>query len=232
MPRRTPLVTQHLENISRKVLEEHQQIVREYVRHRQGVYALFRRGKLYYVGLASNLISRLGHHLKDRHQDSWDRFSVYLTIEDSHLRELEALILRVANPPGNKQKGKFAKSEDMRRRFRRDLQQSMRSSLDELLGGEPKKEKPKKKPVIRDGRVPVLARYIQKGFTIKGRHKGKTIWAGVRDSGLIWLDKRHFNSPSDAGAHAVKRPTCNGWVFWKYQRSPGDWVELDALRKK
>ena len=49
MSKRTPLVCQHLENVSRTVWEEHQDIVREYVRHRQGVYALYRRGKLYYV---------------------------------------------------------------------------------------------------------------------------------------------------------------------------------------
>jgi hypothetical protein len=90
MPRRTPLVCQHLENVSRDVLEEYQDIVRQYVRHQQGVYALFRRGKIYYVGLASNLRTRLGHHLKDRHHDSWDRFSVYITIGDSHMRELES----------------------------------------------------------------------------------------------------------------------------------------------
>lgn len=232
MARRTPLVTQHLENISRRVLEEHQQIVREYVRHRQGIYALFRRGKLYYVGLASNLIARLGHHLKDRHHESWDRFSVYLTIEDSHLRELEALILRVANPPGNKQKGKFAKSEDMLRRIRRNLHATMRSSLDELIDGKKAKKAPAKKVVARDGKMPILAPYIEKSFRIRGTHKGKTIWAHVRKSGLIYFDKKHFNSPSDAAAHAVKRSTCNGWTFWKYQRSPGDWVNLDILRKK
>jgi hypothetical protein len=78
MPKRTPLVCQHLENVSREVLEQHQDIVRQYVRHRQGVYALYRRGRLYYVGLASNLRTRLAHHLKDRHHGSWDRFSVYL----------------------------------------------------------------------------------------------------------------------------------------------------------
>jgi hypothetical protein len=89
MPKRKPLVCQHLENVSRDVLEQNQEMVRQYVRHRQGVYALYRRGKIYYVGLAGNLRGRLAHHLKDRHQDSWDRFSVYITIGDSHLRELE-----------------------------------------------------------------------------------------------------------------------------------------------
>jgi len=59
MTRRAQLICQHLENISRKALEEHQAIIRAYVRGRQGVYALYRRGKLYYVGLATNLRNRL-----------------------------------------------------------------------------------------------------------------------------------------------------------------------------
>jgi len=39
-------------------------------------YALYRRGKLYYVGPRLKPADRLGHHLKDRHSQSWDRFSV------------------------------------------------------------------------------------------------------------------------------------------------------------
>lgn len=106
MAERSSLVCQHLENISRDALEQYQDIIRQYVRNRQGVYALYSRGKLYYVGLARNLRMRLAHHLRDRHGESWDRFSVYLTIGDSHLRELESLILRIVKPKGNKQKGK------------------------------------------------------------------------------------------------------------------------------
>ena len=65
MAKRIPLVCQHLENISREAFEKYQDIVRRHVRRRQGVYALYRRGKLYYIGLASNLRSRLAHHLRD-----------------------------------------------------------------------------------------------------------------------------------------------------------------------
>jgi hypothetical protein len=52
MPKRLPLVSQHLENISREALEKYQDIVRRYVRRRQGVYALYRRNKIYYIGVA------------------------------------------------------------------------------------------------------------------------------------------------------------------------------------
>jgi len=76
MGKKVALVSQHLESISREALEKYQDIVRRYVRRRQGVYALYRRNKLYYIGLASNLRSRLAHHLRDHHKESWDRFSV------------------------------------------------------------------------------------------------------------------------------------------------------------
>ena len=58
------LVCQHLERVSRKALEEYQRLIQNYVRRRRGIYALYRGDRLYYVGLASNLGSRLKHHLR------------------------------------------------------------------------------------------------------------------------------------------------------------------------
>jgi hypothetical protein len=52
MAKRTPLVCQQLENISREALGKYQDIIRQYVRRRHGVYALYRRGELQYAGLA------------------------------------------------------------------------------------------------------------------------------------------------------------------------------------
>jgi hypothetical protein len=95
MAKQKPLVSQLLENIAGAALDRYQRLIREYVRKRHGVYALYRRDKLYYVGLASNLRNRLKQHLKDKHRGKWDRFSVYLTIGDSHLKELESLVLRI-----------------------------------------------------------------------------------------------------------------------------------------
>jgi len=70
-------VTQHLENISREALEQFQPVIFEFIRGRRGVYALYRRGKPYYVGLASNLTSRLRTHLRDKHGVSAERRSPY-----------------------------------------------------------------------------------------------------------------------------------------------------------
>jgi len=231
MARQSPLVCQHLENISRLVLDKYQHIIRQYVRNRHGVYALYRRGKLYYVGLASNLRLRLGHHLKDRHSQSWDRFSVYLTIGDSHLRELESLLLRIAMPKGNKQKGKFAKSDDLRPRLRHDAKRSWQLEMQDLLGlSVPRRPAPKLAPATT-GRTPILAAYIDGPLRLRARCKGKTLHATVARAGTIRFNGKVYTSPSLAGAAARKYRTCNGWTFWQYERAPGDWVPLDELRK-
>ncbi len=229
MTKRTPLVCQQLENISREALGKYQNIIRQYVRRRHGVYALYRRGKLQYVGLASNLRSRLSSHLRDRHQDSWDRFSVYLTIGDTHLKELEALILRIVKPAGNKVKGKFAKCEDIRKKFARDVRQRQRNELKSLLGKGSVEEKSREK--AQGSRKSVMANYVKSPIKLQAVFKGKILWARVRRDGLIRLRKKVYSSPSLAAAAACKRRTCNGWTFWQYERAPGDWVSLNELRK-
>ena len=232
MKRRTQLVCQHLENISRQALERHQDIIGQYARGRQGIYALYRRGKLYYVGLATNLRNRLKQHLKDRHGGSWDQFSVYLTVGDNHLRELEALMLRTVKPSGNKQKGKFAKSEDLRRRFRRDIKKCVLSEMVGLFGFSRKEKKPETHvEEEHDGRTPALAEYISTPMLLRARFKGEILTARVRRDGTVRFDGKVYTSPSMAAALACKRRTCNGWTFWQYERAPGDWVAIDKLRR-
>lgn len=46
MPKVRSLVHQYLENISRAALEGYQDIIRDYVRGKPGICALYRRGKL------------------------------------------------------------------------------------------------------------------------------------------------------------------------------------------
>jgi hypothetical protein len=118
-PKSKNLVCQYLENVSRKVLEEYGSIIKKYVGNRHGVYALYSKHNLFYVGQASSFRARLAHHLKDRHANTWDNFSIYLTVGDNHLRELETLLLRIAMPDGNRQKGKFRYADDLAKIFPR-----------------------------------------------------------------------------------------------------------------
>ena len=213
------LVCQHLENISRDALGKHQKMIKEYVRRRNGVYALYRKERLYYVGLAKNLRSRLKSHLHDRHGSSWDRFSVYLTIGEQHLRELESLILRIVQPKGNKQKGKFPKSEDIRRRFARDVKDRLNYEVALLFGDKPKKS-------VSQGREAKLPR-----MKLRAWFKGKKLRAQLLKGGRVRFGGKVYESLSTAAAKACKRRTCNGWTFWKYLRAPGDWATVDHLRK-
>ena len=82
-----------------------------------------------------------------------------------------------------------------------------------------------------EGRTPVLAEYVAKGFTIRRKYKGKMVKARVRKNGSISYKGKVYTSPSVAAAAACKRRTCNGWTFWLYERAPGDWVKLKELRK-
>lgn len=230
MARQAQLVSQHLENISLEALSKYQDVIRSYVRGRQGIYALYRKNELYYVGLASNLRSRLKHHLRDRHKKLWDRFSVYLTIGDSHLKELESLILRTVKPSGNHQSGKFIKSENLRGKLSRDLRARQGQEINWVIGRTtspvPKRRQQK---VVRSG-APILSPYVSQSTKLRASFRGALVKARVRRNGLIRYKNKDYNSPSHAASAVVKR-SCNGWTFWKYERAPGDWVFLNELRR-
>jgi hypothetical protein len=220
------LVTQHLENISRKALEQYEEIIRKYVRRRQGIYALYRNGKLYYVGLASNLRRRLARHLRDRHSETWDRFSIYLTIGDRHLKELESLVLRISPPKGNLTKGKFARSIDLRRQFNKDITRYQKTERESIFGRVLKQIRAKGSSQTRSG----LAKYVTSSFKIRFTYKGKAYYGRVRSDGRIRYKGKLFRSPSAAAVEVRRKPT-DGWFAWHYERAPGDWVPLDELRR-
>ena len=228
-----PLVCQYFENISRTAFGKYQALLRAYVRNRHGVYALYKNGRLYYVGLASNLRGRLQTHLRGPHGDSWDRFSVYLTIGDSHIRELESLILRIVSPRGNKQTGKFVSADDLRGRFIGDVRKLHKQELHDLIGWElVSKQKDDRRPTtqIPVGRQAVLSPFVSKEFELRGSFRGKPLRARVLKNGVIRFQGKTFTSPSVA-ANTICGFRCNGWLFWRYERAPGDWVLLNTMRQ-
>jgi hypothetical protein len=230
MSKKAQLVSQHLENVSRKALEDHQDIIHRYVRHRQGIYVLYRKGKLHYVGLATDLRNRLRQHLSDRLGQSWDRFSIYFTIGDAHLREIESIILRATNPPANKQKGAFLKSEDVKPQFRRDIKKSVINEVEGLFDS-PGRTDILIRPLQSKDNRPILAHYKKFPSYLRASYKGRAIFASVRKDGKIRFAGKNFDSPSSAAMAACRRASCNGWTFWQYERAPGDWIYLDNLRK-
>jgi hypothetical protein len=237
MPNSTPIVSQHLENISRTMLEEFQDLIRDSLRGRHGIYALYKGDKLYYVGLASNLRARLKQHLRNKHGENWDRFSVYLTIDDKAIKELETLLLRILKKSdGNRLGGRFVRSQNLAQQLKRNIQEHNRAQLSDLLGsarpikpgqpGRPGESSTKN----HNGARPLLSQYFNKRVVLRARYKQREYVARVQLDGTIRYAGKTYKSPSAAAA-AVRGQASTGWHFWRYRRARGDWVRLETLRR-
>jgi hypothetical protein len=224
--KKSQLVCQYVENLSRTMLEQYQGLIRKHVRGRSGVYALYRKGKLYYVGLASSLLGRLNSHLRDHHAGTWDHFSVYLTIGTQYMKEIESVLIRIACPPGNKKKGKFSRCDNLLRTLKAEYRRRRKEEEKLLFDGYSRR----RRVAAEVGESYPLAAFMPAVKKLKARVKGKVLRAWVRRDGQIRFGGRLYSSPSSAAAAASGLRTRNGWSFWTYERAPGDWVPLRALR--
>ncbi|MBT3192989.1 MAG: GIY-YIG nuclease family protein [Verrucomicrobia bacterium] len=102
-----PLVLGYLEKISSKAFADYPKQITDLIGKKHGIYALYKNDRLYYVGLATNLKRRIKQHRIDKHAGKWNRFSLYLVRKQEHIKELESLILRIADPTGNATSGRL-----------------------------------------------------------------------------------------------------------------------------
>jgi hypothetical protein len=222
------LVVQHLEGVSWRVMQEYPEIVRDLIREQSGIYALYNRDSLYYVGLASNLMARLKQHLRDRHERKWDRFSVYLTVHDEHMKELESLILRIVSPSGNLIRGGFTASESLNPTLRRSMVERDKDRRARLLGGKTAVRRLKTKTSRHKG-IKGLEGLQDRRLKLRAHYKGYEYTASLRRDGTISYAGDVFSSPTGAAKAIVKR-NVSGWKFWKYRDQSGEWVPLSDLR--
>ena len=238
------LVLGHLERISSAVFDKYKQVITEMVGGRNGIYALYRNDRLYYVGLATDLKGRVNHHLKDRHKGKWTHFSLYLVRSEKHMKDLESLCLRIADPTGNKVVGKLAGAKNLQKAFKKKLLEKARAEVEAMMGGKttptpkkktksPKMVKASKKAAAtrRAKRTKIPLAGILKDKTLRATYKGATYRAWVKISGRIRLklDGKTYDSPSAAGAAVRDGKSTNGWVFWTYKNDKGDWVKINTL---
>lgn len=218
-----------LEGISWRVLDAYPEIVSDLIRRRTGVYALYKHQRLYYVGLASNLMGRIKHHLRDRHLGLWDRFSVYITQRDEHVKQLESLLLRIAKPSGNRVKGGFGGPANLYRRLNRAMSATDADRRATMLGGHAARQRRRAKTADARGTL-VLVGLIERRLQLRARHKGKTYRATLRRDGYISYGGKLYDSPSAAAKRILKRPA-NGWHFWRYKEAARNWPRLSTLRR-
>ena len=101
--------------------------LRELMRGYSGLYVLYKREQLYYIGLARDLFWRLHTHTRDKHRNHWDRFSMYRIARVRYLKDIESLLLRVAKPPGNSVTGNFHRDADVTKVLRKIQRQQTRT---------------------------------------------------------------------------------------------------------
>lgn len=223
------LVREYLERVGGDVLEsDHfRSIVAGMIKGHAGVYALYKNERLYYVGLATNLMGRVKHHLKDRHAGKWNRFSVYLTTAGDHIKPIESLLLRIIDPQGNRVKGRLPGAHDLKRDLNRKVSEHQADERARLLGGAFAQNRRRKKAASGKGTL-VLAGSVERRLVLRADYKGERYLASLRKDGYISYKRTLFESPS-AAAKAIVGRAANGWQFWSYKSANG-WVALSDLR--
>jgi hypothetical protein len=231
MPKKQPAILEaFLEDIAGDVLQTYPGFIEASIKGRSGLYVLRKGTSLYYVGLASNLKARLTQHLKDRHERRWDRFSVYLTARSdaAHIRELEALLLRIVRPKGNRVTGRLRAASNLWKALAEHMKAEDEHRRAVILGGVAQRRLRRKTTSNGKG-AKALQRIVTRSTLLKAVHLGVEYRATLRPDGHLWIGNELFGSPT-AAARACAGRTINGWVFWKV-RDRGTWVSLGKLRR-
>lgn len=227
------LVKGNLERISSKVFDFYHDEITELFGRQHGVYALYKKDRLYYVGLAKNLKGRVKHHLRDRHAKKWDYFSLYLIRNVNYLRELESLLVHISEPKGNIARGRFARSENLLKVLDSMMEQRDRRRREEMISGSKRQGLAQKRRSHKRARgkskTPVLQGLLPGGTELRKTFQGKTYKAKVARDGRVVVKGSSFNSPSHGAWAITHRPT-NGWNFWHFKDKNGTWKKLDDLR--
>ncbi len=230
-----PIITGYLEKVSAKIFDDYSSVITNMVKGHQGVYSLYKKDKLYYIGLASNLKNRIKFHLRDKHQGKWTHFSLYIIRKENHIKELESLVLRIAYPKGNRQKGKLAGSKNIRPLLKKKLNAEWKRKRGEILDTK-KPAKLKKKTKRKVTKTPKSDRPL-KGFfpggkVIYGTYKGKEYKAWVNHLGRIRFNSKRYDTPTAACKAIIRKGAVNGWWFWKYKDKSGELRKIADLRTK
>lgn len=220
------LITESLENVSRKLFKDHMGVITEVIGDSSGIYALYDENELYYVGRAKDLKRRVKQHLQDRHDSQWTHLSLFLVKRDEHIGDIESLLIRIAAPVGNRVKPKGrGDSKALLRLIRSRIKQKHKKELAELLPGRKRKQASESEKPEDNKRIE-LKNLVKRRTPIYRMYKGKEFKAVLTPAGGISFKGRVYPSPTAAALAIVNRKTVNGWRFWRIRNTNGEWVSL------
>ena len=159
------------------------------------------------MGLASSLRLRLRAHLRHRHSESWDRFSLYLTEGDRHLRELEGFVIRIAMPKGNRAKTKLGFSKDLRAALRRQIWDKQKKELDSMFGQAVRRSRKSRRKGGGRSTKGQLEKIVRERLPIRMDYKGKTYRGVALPDGTVRYARKIYTSLSSAAGTIAKRRT-------------------------
>ncbi len=210
---------------------EYKDIIAKEMKNKHGIYALYNKEKLYYVGLASkDVLDRLKRHYKGKHKGKWDRFSIYFTKKKQYVYGLEDAFISVAKPPGNDNNP--LKIPSMEERITKAIKKRQSENLQDWMGrtqtntrrnNRLKKRKKKRKSGF-------LKNYFENNRPLMKEYNGKIYRATLLKSGKIKYKKKSYDSPTSAALAVVHRKTVNGPDFWSVKVDENNWVKLKELK--
>lgn len=224
--------------MSSRIFSDYRKQLTDLVGRQHGVYALYKGQRLYYVGLATNLRGRVDQHQRDKHRGRWDKFSLYLVRKADHIKEIEAIMMRVASPAGNTARGQLPRAENLLSTLKREIRNEQKRQMESIVGNKGKavgvtarravksRRTATKKSSRSDGPFPLAKR-----LRVRGTYKGVAHEAMFLKNGSVRYKGKLYGSVSSAASAIIKGRAVNGWMFWKFRETSGKWILIDRLRK-
>ena len=116
-PKKGKLIKQKLEGIPAGSLHILSKDMKELLGKKPGIYALYNNKKLYYVGMAVNLHSRLKSHLRAKRSRKWNKISIFVITRTQYLKDVELAVVNISKPPGNIQKSKIPNNNYLKKKY-------------------------------------------------------------------------------------------------------------------
>ena len=161
-----------IEHIPSKSFEIIAESIEETMKGKSGIYALYKKNKLYYVGLATSLRGRIKKHTKDKHTNKWDTFSVYIIERTQFLKDIETIIILIADPSGNSVKGKIPQHHALRKILEKDAKQKAKDSANLMKA---LKDTSKKRSISKTSKKRTVRKKMSKKISTKIRRKKNSI---------------------------------------------------------
>ena len=224
------LFSNRLEKVSKDIFKKHYPLITELIGDSPGIYALYDGNELYYVGKSTELRKRVRHHLRDRHLASWTHFSLYLVRREEHIHEMESLLVRIANPKGNRVVPQGRSTGALVKTLKRMIRQRYTEELDALFGSRSRHAKPRTKKHCNHPEN--LVGLVSKRAILFRQYKGRDYTARLSPKGTISFKGKTYASPTGAARAVIgANRAVSGWVFWYIKDAEGNWIRLEDYRE-